>query len=120
MAENENIENILSTRSITNKASERWNRKTPSEKVRSSLKYKHIFVKHNLPSTDWSNNFSNLTKQQRNILIKGELIRTYDALANIDKTRIKQKFGLSHFASKWFKLSSKDKKILLNSVLNNG
>lgn len=120
MAENESIENILSTSTITKNASERWNRKTPSEKIRSSLKYKHIFVKHNLPTTDWSNNFSNLTRQQRNILIKGELIRTYDALANMEKTRIKQKFGLSHFASKWFKLSPQDKKILLNSVLNNG
>lgn len=120
MAENEKIDNILSNQTVTKRASERWDRKTPAEKLRSSSKYKHIFVRHNLPTTDWSNSFSRLTKYQRNILIKGELIRTYDALANSDKTIIKKKFGLSHFASKWFKLSPHDKKILLNSILNNG
>lgn len=120
MAENENIENVISNHTIKKRAKERWDAKTPSEKLRTSSKYKHIFVKHNLPTSDWSNCFSKLTKQQRNILIKGELIRTYDALANSDKTIIKNKFGLSHFASKWFKLSPQDKKTLLNSILNNG
>lgn len=119
MAENENINDILSNHTVTKRAKERWDKKTPTEKLRSSSKYKHIFVKHKLPTTDWSNPFSRLTKYQRNILIKGELIRTYDALANSDKTVIKRKFGLSHFASKWFKLSPQDKKILLNSILRN-
>lgn len=119
MAENENIDNILSNQSITKRASEKWDKKSPIEKMHSSSKYKHIFVKHNLPSTDWLNSFSRLNKFQRNILIKGELIRTYDALANREKTFIKKKFGLSNFATKWFKLSPRDKKILLNSILNN-
>lgn len=118
MAENENIESIISNRTIKKRAKERWDSKTPYEKLRTSFKYKHIFLKHNLPSSDWSNCFSKLTRQQRNILIKGELIRTYDALANSGKTFIKNKFGLSHFASKWFKLSPQDKKTLLNSILN--
>lgn len=111
-------ENVISIHTLKKKAKERWDAKTPSDKLRSSLKYKHIFIRYKLPMSDWSNCFSKLTKHQRNILIKGELIRTYDALANSDKTVIKNKLGLSRFASKWFKLSPKDKKILLNSVLN--
>jgi len=113
-------ENKLSKNPIKKKARERWDNKTPSERFRTSLKYKHIFVKYNLPSNDWSNCFNKLSKHQRNILIKGELIRTYDALPNVEKTIIKKRFGLSNFASKWFKLSPQDKKILLNAVLSNG
>ena len=120
MSENENISNLLSRTSIEKRASDRWNNKTVTERLHASSKYKHIFVKYHLLTKDWSNIFNELTSHQRNILLKGELIRTYDALANTDKTKIKNQFGLSHFSSKWFKLSPQDKKILLNSVLHNG
>ena len=120
MNENENISNLLSRTSVEKRASERWDSKTVTERLRTSSKYKHIFTKYHLPSNDWSNIFNELTSQQKNILLKGELIRTYDALANKDKTKIKNNFGLSHFSSKWFKLSPQDKKTLLNSVLHNG
>ena len=120
MNDNENISNLLSHTSIEKRASDRWNKKTVTERLRTSSKYKHIFAKYHLPTNDWSNIFNDLTSHQRNILLKGELIRTYDALANIDKTKIKNLFGLSHFSSKWFKLSPQDKKTLLNSVLHNG
>ena len=117
---NENENNILSYNSIKRRASDRWNNKTATERLHISSKYKHIFARYHLPANDWSNIFNELTSQQRNILLKGELIRTYDALANTDKTKIKNQFGLTHFSSKWFKLSPKDKKKLLNSVLHNG
>ena len=117
MNDNENISNLLSHTSIEKRASDRWNSKTVSERLHASSKYKHIFAKYKLPSNDWSNLFNELTSHQRNILLKGELIRTYDALANTDKTKIKREFGLSHFSSKWFKLSPQDKKTLLNSIL---
>jgi len=120
MNENENISNLLSHTSIEKRASDRWNKKTVTERLHASSKYKHIFAKYHLPTKDWSNIFNELTSHQRNILLKGELIRTYDALANTDKTKIKNQFGLSHFSSKWFKLSPQDKKTLLNSVLHNG
>ena len=120
MNENENISIILSHNSIEKRASDRWNSKTVSERLHASSKYKHIFAKYKLPNNDWSSIFKDLTKYQKNILLKGELIRTYDALANTDKTKIKKEFGLSHFSSKWFKLSPKDKKTLLNSILYNG
>lgn len=119
MVEYESIDNILSNQAVTKRAKEKWDGKSPTERIRSSLKYKHIFIKHNLPSNDWLNSFSSLSRHQRNILIKGELIRTYDSLPNNVKTVIKHKFGLSRFSSKWFKLSPKDKKILLKSVLCN-
>ena len=110
--------NIISSKLIKKRAEERWDSKSKDERVRTSLKYRHIFVKHNLPMEDWSNSFSKLTKYQRNILIKGELIRTYDALSNKAKSLIKKKFCLSHFKTKWFKLSADDKAKLLTSILN--
>lgn len=119
MNENEKANNLLTYSSLEKRASDRWNKKTITERLRASSKYKHIFLKYHLPSNDWSNIFNGLTSQQKNILLKGELIRTYDALANTDKTKIKNKFGLSHFSSKWFKLSPQDKKTLLNSILHN-
>lgn len=110
-------ETLLSRKSIVSRAKEKWDAKPSAEKVRSSRKYKHIFEKLHLPSVDWNNEFSKLSKSQTNILIKGELIRTYDSMPNREKTKIKNKFGLSSFSSKWFRLSPSDKKILLNSIL---
>ena len=114
---NEVNNNLLSRESIVERAKEKWDSKTPNEKLRSSHKYKHVFDKLNLPSVDWSNEFSKLSKSQANILIKGELIRTYDSMPNKDKTKIKKEFGLSSFSSKWFRLPPSDKRILLNSVI---
>jgi hypothetical protein len=102
---------------ICNKAKLNWDKKSKEEKSKVGTKYKHIFDKHKLQSVDWSNNFDNLTKHQQNVLIKGELIRTYDSLPNIEKTCIMRKFGLSMFSSKWYKLPSKDKKTLLNCII---
>ena len=113
----ENTRNVLSRESIVERAKEKWNSKPSSEKLRSSHKYKHIFDKLNLPSVNWDNEFSKLSKSQTNILIKGELIRTYDSITNKEKTKIKNDFGLSAFSSKWFRLAPSDKKILLNSIL---
>ena len=108
---------LLSRDCIVERAKEKWNSKTLSEKIRSSHKYRHVFEKLNLPSVSWNNEFSKLSKSQANILIKGEVIRTYDSMSNKDKTKIKNEFGLSAFSSKWFRLPSSDKRILLNSVL---
>ena len=113
----DNISNVLSHEAIVKRAEEKWDLKSSVDKVRSGHKYQHIFEKLNLPSVDWDNKFSELSKSQVNILIKGELIRTYDSMPNRDKTRVKKRFGLSSFSSKWFRLPSCDKKILLNSVL---
>ena len=110
---------LLSIESITERASTRWDSKTPDDRLKASSKYNHIFNKHNLEKNDWSNQFHNLSRHQRNILLKGELIRTYDAMSNSDKSKIKLQFGLPNFASKWFKLDSKSKKILLTSILKN-
>ena len=114
---NETTNTSLSRDSIVKRAREKWDSKPSSEKIRSSHKYKHIFDKLNLPKVEWDNEFDKLSKSQTNILIKGELIRTYDSMPNKDKTRIKNEFGLSSFSSKWFRLPPCDKKILLNSVI---
>lgn len=115
-----NFNDILSHETIVENAKEKWNSKSSAEKLRSGQKYRHIFEKLKIPSVDWDNTFSKLSSGQMNILIKGELIRTYDSMSNREKTKLKEHFGLSAFSSKWFKLPSCDKKILLNSVLKHG
>lgn len=120
MANNDNFTKLLSHKAIVRRAKERWDLKKSADRIRCGRKYRHIFEKLNLPQVEWDCSFEDMVKCQMNILIKGELIRTYDSMPNRDKTKIKEHFGLSEFSSKWFKLPSCDKKILLNSVLNNG
>ena len=114
---NEATKTVLSRDSIVERAKEKWDSKPSLEKLRSSHKYKHIFERLKLTSVECDNEFEKLSKNQINILVKGELIRTYDSMSNKDKTRIKNDFGLSTFSSKWFRLPPCDKKILLNSVI---
>lgn len=111
--------NILSYGLIRNKTRETWNKKTSAERLRNGCKYKHIFTKYGFSCHDWANDFDGLSKRQKNILFKGELIRTYDKLTNKEKTVIKEKFNLGTFSSKWFKMPSQDKKKLLQSILCN-
>ena len=108
---------VLSYGTIVERAKEKWNSKTSIERIRCGNKYRHVFEKLKLPSVNWENTFDDLSQSQTNILIKGELIRTYDSMSNREKTNIKNKYGLSSFSSKWFRLAPCDKKILLNSVL---
>ena len=111
------LKNIFNKESIFRRAKENWDYKDKESRIKSSHKYRHIFDKTKVLLTDWSEEFDKLSKKQQNLLIKGELIRTYDGLPNFDKTRIKNDFGLSQFSSKWFKLPSNDKKILLHYVI---
>lgn len=108
--------NALSPFEICKRAQMSWDSKTTFEKERSKRKYEHIFHKLQLEEHDWGSPFEKLSASQKSIIIKGELIRTYDALDNKVKTWIKDKFNLSTFASKWYKLKSQDKKTLLNSI----
>ena len=116
---NDNVNDNLSHDVIAKRAEERWNTKDSISKIRSGRKYQHIFEKLNLPSVEWDNPFSELSKSQISILVKGELIRTYDSMDNQEKTTIKKRYGLSTFSSKWFRMPPCDKKILLKSVLKN-
>lgn len=107
------IDKHLSRTTIIKRAKERWNARTRGERKRCGGKYRHIF---HAPMT-WFEDFNNLNPNQKNVLIKGELIRTYDSLPNSIKTEIKNSLGLSTFSSKWFRLSPSDKKKLLIHVL---
>ena len=102
---------------VINDAISNWNDKTEVDKLSSGKKYQHAIRNNNNP-IDWLKPFDCLNERQRSIIIKGELIRLYDSLSNQSKTCIKRELGLSEFQSKWFKLNSEDKKILLNFVLN--
>ena len=108
---------ILSKVTIEKKAKEKWDSKIEKKRMMCGKKYQHIFDALKLEISPWSNDFEDLTKSQKSILIKGELIRTYDGLTNSEKTSLKKLYNLEKFSSKWYKLTSRDKKILLNSIL---
>ena len=110
------ISNILSKRAIVCRAEKNWNDKDENKRISASNKYKHIFKKFHMKENDWRNDFADLSENQQSILVKGELIRTYDGLSNFKKTALKRHFGLSTFSTKWFKLPPSDKKILLTSI----
>ncbi len=104
---------------IHQNAKAHWNEKTATERLKNGAKYKHIFAKYGFKCMEWSNDFDGLSKRQKNILVKGELIRTYDKLTNEEKANVKGKYKLGKFSSKWFKLSPQDKSKLLKSILYN-
>lgn len=103
--------------SIYSRTSDFWNTKTKEDKIKLIKKYKHIEQFKNTTNDDWLKNFDELSKEQKVLLCKGELIRTYDALPNIMKTKLKRDNNLSTFSSKWFKLPKEDKVILLNTFV---
>ena len=111
-----NERSLNKTNIITN-AKEKWDSKSNANRVRAGSKYQHFLEKFELRANSWANCFDKLSKRQQCVLIKGELIRTYDSLPNISKTKIMHEFGLSVFSSKWYKLPGKDKKILLNYLI---
>lgn len=111
------INNGLNRADIISKAEIYWNSKSDEDKEKSGNKYQHFLYKYNIPTNDWRNNFDGLTKHQQNVVVKGQLIRWYDSLPNIDKTRLMRNFGLSTFSSKWYKLPGIDKKRLLNYII---
>ena len=109
---------FLSKREIVARAKKKWDSKSERVRLMCGKKYQHIFDGLKLKTVCWDNNFDKLTQSQRSVLIKGELIRTYDGLPFHDKITVKRIYGLERLSNKWFKLAPKDKKLLLNSVLN--
>ena len=108
---------ILDKTEILARAKISWDEKTDEAKMKAGSKYQHFLDKYRLPTNDWLNDFDNLTKHQQNVIVKGELIRFYDSLPNIQKTYIMREFELSEFSSKWYKLPGIDKRKLLNYII---
>ena len=77
---------IFNKESIQKRAKEYWDCKDEQCKVKCGNRYNHIFENKIGVSYTWNKSFDFLSKPQQTIIIKGELIRTYDALPNIDKT----------------------------------
>lgn len=113
---NDTTSKILSKKAIVCRAERNWNERDEYKRICAGNKYKHIFKKFHMPENNWKNDFAELSECQQSILIKGELIRTYDKLPNFKKTALKKHFGLSTFSTKWFKLPPSDKKILLTLI----
>ena len=111
------FEEVFNKETIIKRAKENWDFKTKLDKIKASHKYNHIFIKQKVIINDWNDIFDNLAVPQKKILIKGELIRTYDGLPNRDKTKIKKMFDLSTFSSKWYRLPKSDKNKLLKFVI---
>lgn len=108
---------VIEKNEITKRAKEHWNAKSKEEREKCGLKYMHFIKKFKLPYRTWDTDFDSLSNAQRNVIVKGELIRFYDELTNQSKTQIKNELKLSTFSSKWYKLPSSDKKTLLCSVI---
>lgn len=114
------LKDIFSKESIIKRAKENWDLSSTFYKVKKApKKYNHIFRGKNIVINDWNNIFDNLAVPQKRILIKGELIRTYDDLPNSDKTKIKKLLNLSVFSSKWYRLPKEDKNKLLKHIYVN-
>ena len=111
------IDFIFNREAIYLRAKERWDKKTISERLKAEKKYKHIMVLKSYNDIDWNRNFDKLLNFQKFLLYKGEIIRTYNNLKNIEKTYIKRTYNLDEFQTKWHKLSHNDKMKILN-VLN--
>jgi hypothetical protein len=79
------IEDILDKKQIQERAAMRWNSFTPIERLRESKKYGHITAHGN---AGWVLEFDYLDPPKQNILIKGELIRTYDKMLMSDKKKV--------------------------------
>ena len=99
MGENLTLSDVFNRTSIYLRAKEHWDFKCVKERLRCGKKYSHIFGDKDSSLVDWSNPFESLSLKQKKLIIKGELIRTYDSLPNIDKTYIKNKFRLSVFSA---------------------
>lgn len=111
------IDFIFNREAIYLRAKERWDKKTTNERLKAEKKYKHIMVLKSYNDIDWNRNFDKLLNFQKFLLYKGEIIRTYNNLKNIEKTYIKRTYNLDEFQTKWHKLSHNDKMKILN-VLN--
>lgn len=111
------LSEIFNKDAIEARARNFWDDKSSNARNKIGRKYNHLFIGAEDTLIPWDNNFNELLKVQKNLIVKGELIRTYDNLPNKDKTKLKNMFGLSVFSSKWFKLPSKDKELLLKFVI---
>lgn len=112
------LKDVFNDGSIMARAKDNWNFKSKISRQMCGKKYSHIFMKHNLKMNDWINDFDDLSISQQKLLLKSEIIRTYDSLPNTDKSKIKNKIKLTVFASKWYKLPSEDKKKILKLLIS--
>lgn len=111
------IEDILDKKQVVARAKSKWDCLTIPERMNKGRIYRHIAINDNNLSS-WVDAFDNLDKQHQNILIKSELIRTYDSMLMSDKRKLSSEANLSKFKTKWFKFTNEDKTKLLNHVLS--
>lgn len=108
------LQRLISPPNLIKRAMEDWESKEDIEKIRKSKKYKHIFIQKNIPCKSWLIPFNEMTTFQKNLIIKAEIIRMYDALSNSDKSRLIPIYNIKVFATKWHKLKYSDKIRILN------
>lgn len=113
----EDLDKAFNGQLIVTRAKDNWNTKEIEAREKTGKKYEHLFSNCKNLLFPWANDFDSLSVKQRRLLIKGELIRTYDSIPNILKTKLKEKLSLSTFSSKWYKLPSEDKTKLLKYII---
>lgn len=110
---NKELLDIISYEAILKRTEDDWDCKTFKEKKRKGKKFTYVCKLYNVKDNNWILPFNSLSSFQKSLLIKGEVIRTYNALPNKDKTILKNYWNLHKFATKWYNLLSVDKITIL-------
>ena len=109
------FEDIIDKNHIKLRAERFWNEQNQIQRIKEGKKYIHAC--NGLHPIDWVYDFKHLNERQQNVIIKGELIRTYDNMLISDKKKLTNEACLSKFETKWYKMSPKDKNKILKHIL---
>lgn len=110
------LDDLLIRNYVSQRTREKWNNEDDENKEYRGLKYAHLFQKSN-NVLDWKVDYSDLTKGQQSLLMKREIINTYDLLSHEEKKKLQNQLKLSRSPNKWFNLPPRDKAKILKVVL---
>ena len=110
------LDDLLIRNYVSQRTREKWDREGDEYKECRGAKYAHIFKNPN-NVLNWKVDFSELSRGQQSVLMKREIINTYDLLSHEEKKKLQDKLNLSRSPNKWFNLPPKDKKKILKVIL---
>ena len=103
------LDDYVSLESIRKRAIENWDNKTVDEKRKKSERYKHVSEIYGYYGLKWNKSFLELNDFQQMVVMKAEIIRTYDMLNVYYRKVFNEYLGLEENAKKWHLLSFKSK-----------
>lgn len=112
------LKDLIDKDLIEAKAIVNWQMLPSIKKKQKSYKYNQVLTNQwRVDSTkNWSCKYIDLTVEQKRLLLKKELINTYNALSEDDKLLLEQYLNLDKAAKEWVSLSSDDKKKLIQLI----